>query len=412
MTTADLPFPIRYVGRNVKWGMAWCIRHILQMLFFLPVRKNRVLLSAHNGLEYYCNPKYISEYLVVHGGKDLEIIWGFNHPENYRQIPGIKAVRFNSLTWIYYTATSSVLITNFFWPQTQPKRKGQLFISTWHGGGAYKRVGGGALYVQSDLERRGRHEKIQKVDLFLSSSRAFTEYAIRQDYRYRGEVLPCGMPRNDLFFHQEKREAAARRVRDKLGITGYIAVYAPTFRGKDWRGGYRVCAPFPYQAVLSSLRQRFGEPAVILKRAHPGGDMADSTEENVLDVTAYPDMQELLCAADMLITDYSSSMWDFALLGRPCLLYVPDLEEYATQRGLCTPPEEWPGFVCRNEKELLAAISSLDEQACAEKAARHLQALGSYETGTATEQVCERILRHMGRKDNLTDETDRQLQAD
>ena len=397
----EMSLRIQNLKRRAKWMAGWGIRHIFQILFLFPIRNNRVLLSADGGLEYCCNPKYISEYLIQHSGKDLEIIWGFAHPEKYAELPGIKIVKINSPLWFYYIAAASVIITNVRCPQPQPKRKGQLLINTWHGGGAYKRVGGGSEYDKNWVEERIRREAAKKTDLFLSSSRAFTEYCIRQDYGYSGEVLPCGMPRNDLFFDKEKRETAAHRVRERLGVTGYIAVFAPTFRGRDWKG-YRTRTSFPYQKALSALRQRFGGPAVILKRAHIGGKMLDAAGEDVLDVTEYPDMQELLCAADMLITDYSSSIWDFALLGRPCLLYMPDLEKFAAERGLCTAPEEWPGIVCRNDGELLTAIFTLDEQACAEKAAQHLQALGSYETGNATEQVCERILRYMGRK-NVAD---------
>ena len=396
MTTTDLPPLAQDFWRRVKRIVALGIRNILQMLFFLPVRNGRILFSVHSGQSYCCNPKYISEYLVRHGGKDLDIVWGFLYPMDYRKIPGIRAVRYNSPAWFYYSATSSVIITNFKYSQTQPKRKRQLFINTWHGGGAYKRVGGGVLYAQSKLDDRIRREDIEKTDLFLSSSRTFTEYALRQDYNYNGEVLPCGMPRNDLFFDPAKREAAAQRVRTMLSITGYIVVFAPTFRGISYIG-QRTQTTFPYRAALSAMQQKFGEPVVILKRAHSGAKMADGDGQNVLDVTAYPDMQELLCAADMLITDYSSSMWDFALLGRPYLLYMPDLEGYAAARGLCTPPAEWPGIVCRSDEELLAAISGLDEQVCAERAARHLQVFGSYEIGTATAQVCERILQHISR---------------
>ncbi len=388
----DLPAFVAYCACWFKWIVAWCIRHVLEMLFFLPVQKNRILFSAYHGLEYCCNPRYISEYLVGHWGSNLDIIWGFVHPENYKEIPGIKAIKINSPVWLYYAATSSVIITNFSWSLIQPKRKGQLLINTWHGGGAYKRVGGGALYSQSKLEYRERRDNIRKTDLFLSSSRAFTEFAIRQDYCYSGEVLPCGMPRNDLLFDWKKRELIAKRVKASLGITGHITIYAPTFRGKEWKG-YRVAPTFPYQVVLHALQTRFGRTAVILTRAHPGGEMTISAVKDVKDVTAYPDMQELLCVADMLITDYSSCMWDFALLGRPCLLYVPDLEEYSLTRGVCTAPEEWPGIICRNVGEMLSAISTLDEEACAEKAAQHLRMLGSYETGNATEQVCARIMK-------------------
>ena len=120
------------------------------------------------------------------------------------------------------------------------------------------------------------------------------------------------------------------------------------------------------------------------------------TDASTVDVTDYPDMQELLCAADMLITDYSSCMWDFALLERPCLLYVPDLQQYVDARGFFTPIEDWPGLVCETADALYEAARTLDEAHCAQKAREHLQKLGSYESGHAAEQAAERILQVTG----------------
>ena len=386
---------IMLILRRVMWIVYWWIGHIFQMFFFLPIRKNRVLFLAQDGLQYCCNPKYISEYLMDHGA-DIEMIWGFFHPKVYTDIPGIKAVRVHSIAWFYYAFTSSVVITNTDLPRAHPKRKGQLVIDTWHGGGSYKRVDISEDHNRScGIESRVRREFIGKLDLFVSSSRVFTEITIRKAFGYQGEVLCCGMPRNDLFFDEDRRTEIARRIRKKLGVTGYIVVYAPTFRGKFWLG----CSSkdsFPYRKVLAVLKQRFKGPVTILKRAHPGGKMIRDEEKGVIDVTDYADFQELLCAADMLITDYSSSIWDFSLLERPCLLYMPDLEEYTAQRGLSSSVEEWPGIVCRSDDELCEAILNLNEQDCARRAKQHLQDLGSYETGTATRQVCERILQHIG----------------
>ena len=137
---------------------------------------------------------------------------------------------------------------------------------------------------------------------------------------------------------------------------------------------------------------------VFLLRAHRYHDSAYQTDKKVLDVTDYPDMQELLCAADLLITDYSSCMWDFALRRKPCLLYVPDLDQYDGDRGFFTPIRDWPGLICRTADELCETAAKLDEEVCAQKAEEHLAKLGSYETGTAAQQVCDRILQVTGTK--------------
>lgn len=367
---------------------------VLRSRILFPIRKNRILISTHRGYHYSDNPKYISEYLLEFYGTEVEIIWAFAQPEKYQNISGIKAVKYKSLIWLYYAATASVVITNVLFSLLQPKKEGQLFIETWHGGGAYKRVAFGTNLRMTASDRKRDDILRQNTDLFLSSSRAFTECAIRKDYGYQGEVFPCGMPRNDIFFDEKKQDKAAREVRKAFGLEGFIALYAPTYRGDSVIGNY-TNIDFPYRDLLSVLRRRFGETAVILKRAHPGGRIPDVEIPGILDVTDYPDMQELLCAADMLITDYSSSIWDFALLGRPCLLYILDLEEYIVERPLHTLPEEWPGIVCKDKKEFLSVAENFDVKECRQRAERHLEALGSYETGTATKQVCKRILQHI-----------------
>lgn len=319
------------IFRRIVWIAFWWIEHILQICFFIPVKRNRVLFVAGDGLQYCCNPKYISEYLV-NISADVDIIWGFYHPRKYKNIPEIKAVRIFSLAWFYYTATASTVITNTSVQRAQPKRKGQLIIETWHGGGAYKCVGSMNKYATSSLESRIRKEFVQKIDLFVSSSKVFTENTIRREHGYEGEVLCSGLPRNDLFFDEIKRTTIAKRIRDTLGVTGFVALYAPTFRG-EFVFGHGDEDTFPYRKVLSALQERFGRTVTVLKRAHPGRKMTGKIVEGVVDVTDYPDIQELLCAADLLITDYSSSIWDYSLMKRPCLLYMPDLEEYLRNRG-------------------------------------------------------------------------------
>ena len=380
-------------GRAIKRMAVVCVRGCMKLFFFLPINDRRVLCNAYSGEQYSGNVKCVSEYLSGHGGNDLEMVWGFKHPERFRDIPGIKAVRYYSIAWFYYAMTANVIITNVGVTRVFPKRRGQFILDTWHGGGAYKRVGLGHADC-STAERRSRYKAIQRIDLLLSSSERFTHFALREDKGYRGTVLNSGMPRNDIFFSDERVARASEKVRQALGLRGYVVLYAPTFRGETCKG-YQINYHFPYEKALSVLRERIGGPVTMLKRAHHGCVMADSSPEEVIDVSDWPDMQELLCAADMLITDYSSSMWDFALLGRPCLLYQNDLEMYVRERGICLPVERWPGIVCRSDEELLAAIRTFDENACAEKAREHLRACGSYETGTATEQACRQIMDHI-----------------
>jgi CDP-glycerol glycerophosphotransferase len=100
-------------------------------------------------------------------------------------------------------------------------------------------------------------------------------------------------------------------------------------------------------------------------------------------------MQELLCAADVLITDYSSCMWDFSLTFRPCFIFAPDIKKYRDNRGFYTPIEEWPFPVAETNEQLAYNILNFNEEKYRNDVKQHHVNLGSFEKGTATKQFCQ-----------------------
>ena len=301
---------------------------------------------------------------------------------------GIKVVKYKSFEYLYYVMTSKVYVDNVeFWSALK-FRPGQMVLETWHGGGAYKRVGGHRIDV-NEREQQHAVEKMNKITLFLSSSKAFTNYVIRDAYRYRGEVLECGLPRNDDLLHPDPDVAA--RVRKTLDIpeNAKILIYAPTFRNSHTLDLYDV----DFQALKASLEKRFGGEWVILLRMHYYlADKAMASNAPFLrNATDYPDMQELLLASDVLLTDYSSCMWDFSLMHKPCFLYARDIDEYRGERDFYTPIDSWPFPLASDNGELARVIAEFDESAYRAGVDRHHAELGSTESGTAAKQCVERI---------------------
>ena len=115
----------------------------------------------------------------------------------------------------------------------------------------------------------------------------------------------------------------------------------------------------------------------------------------IVDVSEYPDMQELLCACDVLITDYSSSIWDYSFTYKPCFLYVTDLEKYTSERGFGKDIYSWGFPVCKTDEELYQAIINFDEDKFKKKMKKHHEDLGSFEDGYATKRVCEYLIKEM-----------------
>ena len=193
-------------------------------------------------------------------------------------------------------------------------------------------------------------------------------------------------------FSPEAIDRFAAGIRQQYGFGDALCVlFAPTFRGE---GDVRIDTFPPLTEVAETLREKTGRDVVILVRKHRRDKNHYDISGVTFDVSNYPDLQELLCCADILITDYSSTMWDYALLGRPCFLFIPDLEEYDRNRGFFTPVEEWPGILCRNGDELLREMKALDVERSRRIAEKYLVYAGSYENGHAAETLADYIFRH------------------
>ena len=346
----------------------WCffIRFASTIIRLLvPVKKGRVFCESYGGVQYSCNPKYIAEYILENHSKDYQIIFSYVNPDIVISIDSqIKKVKKSSLKWFYYIYTSEFIIsnnrmTNSGWDGH--KRKGQKYIMTWHGSMALKCVEFDAAdqLPISYLTKAEQDSKI--IDLMLSDSKWCTSF-IRKAFHYHGEILEKGLPRNDIFFQPNKINTVRDKVRQfyKIEDDKKVLLYAPTFRVDKSVDNYIS----QWDQIIATLKDRFKEEFIIMVRLHPNMmKMVDPsvlmTHRDVIDATQYSDMQELLCTADILMTDYSSSMFEFALMDKPCFLYVPDAETY--DRGFYFQIESLPFPMCKNLEDLSKQILSFDE---------------------------------------------------
>ena len=375
--------------QKIKYAIEHGIQNALQIFRLLPLQ-DRVNFIAFSGRQYSDSPRRISEFLLKEH-PEIQQVWAFNEPEKFRFLEekGIKVVKYKSLEYLYYVMTSKVYVDNAEFWSILKFRPEQMVLETWHGGGAYKRVGGHRIDVNA-REQQHAVEKMNKITLFLSSSRAFTNFVIRDAYQYRGEVLECGLPRNDDLLHPDA--AAAQRVRKTLDIpeNAKVLVYAPTFRNSHSLDLYDV----DFAALKAALERKFGGEWIIALRMHYYlADKAMASQAEFLrNATDYPDMQDLLQCADVLLTDYSSCMWDFSLMHKPCFLYARDISEYRGERDFYTPIEGWPFPLAADNAELAQVIADFDESAYRAAVDRHHQELGSTESGTAARQCVQRIV--------------------
>ncbi|MBP3038598.1 CDP-glycerol glycerophosphotransferase family protein [Bacillaceae bacterium Marseille-Q3522] len=366
---------------------------VLIFLFrLLPMKKNKVLLFSYYGQQYGCNPKYISQYLQkAYETGTFDIVWAFADPSvQQRKLKGVRTVKTMTPAYFYELCTAKVIITNFRTTNLFVKRKKQYYIQTWHSSCRLKQIEQDAEESLPQSYIKMAKKDASKCDLLVSGSRYSTEIMERA-FWYKGEIYPFGTPRNDLFFQQNmgRRTSILR----KLSIPGSykITLYAPTFRSNQDMELFS----FDKEKALASLSSRFGGRWLLLVKLHPHMIMQANeiaAGENIIDVTTYDDIQELLMISDVLITDYSSLMFDFAITRRPCFLYVPDLETYVNEeRSFYFQIDKLPFLHAVHENQLHDRIRNFNSSNYAEVLEIFLQKIGSYEKGNASKALAKRV---------------------
>ena len=390
---------MKNLGPAIAWGLNRFVK-VFGNLFslacgsFTQVKKGRVMCWAYNFKQYSCNPRYLTEYLLKNN-PEFEIYWVFRKKVDISGIDSrIKCVRFRSLEYYKLVNSAEFFITN---SRTDPyriywhKRPGQKYLMLWHGGVALKKI-------EKDAESKLGYSYVKKskidskvCDLMTSSCRYQTDL-MENKFWYSGEILKKGIPRNDIFFDREQRASLNAKVRKLYSISSgdKIVMYAPTFRRGNDLSPYSI----NWDKVIPELEKVFGGVQVrILVRLHPNliGKVDTSglvAYEKVTDATLYHDMQELLCVSDMLITDYSSAMFDFAMLERPCLLYATDIEKY--DRGYYFRFDELPFPLARTQEELLSNLASFDRSEYDNRVTTFFDTnIGIYDDGHASEAIAE-----------------------
>ncbi|MCD7825914.1 MAG: CDP-glycerol glycerophosphotransferase family protein [Clostridiaceae bacterium] len=369
----------KLIINGIKYYLYNLIRSIFGLFFFARIKPNRILFMSYTGKQYSCNPRAITEKLLS-GDSGYELIWVMD--DNSITVP-CRCVRSRTLKFYWYHLTSKYIITNGVVFKEVPIRKSQLLINTWHGGGAYKRV----VYDNPSIKRDRYERKLMKNPdeqrtVYLSSCSMASQYVIKSGLGHHGAILEIGSPRNDKIIKKDNLYQVKELVYKyyKIDSTVKLLLYAPTFRDSLNTDLYNL----DFNRICNALSKRFGGQWVVMVRMHQLIS-AKTEQENVINASMYPDMQDLLIAADAFITDYSSSIWDYSFTYKPGFLYAPDLSQYMGERNFYIDIADWPFIFAESVDDLCKNILSYNEIDADNRIRNHHKVMGSFETGTATE---------------------------
>lgn len=389
-------------GRKIKTYLqqgVFCthaIRHIfftrkLYKLFIvllpcIKVRQNRILCDHFCGCGYGDNPKYIAEN-IHETYPEYEIFFVYDKDKCGRNdFPGfIKLVPIFSFRHLLVLASSKFWIFDYRPSVHIPKRKNQFYIQTWHATIGTKKSEKDAEDALPKIYVKNAMTDSRQIDVCIAGSeQMFCFY--KKSFWYNGEVLRSGCPRSDILFDATK----ANEIRGQLGFERKkICMYAPTFRNSHSLEMYGL----DFGRLKDILERTFSGEWIILLRLHP--NMADVPvgylPDFVKNYSFYYDVQELLAVSDILITDYSSIVYDFMLTGRPAFIYATDFNDYEKERGFLIDLKETPFSIAENNEELERNMSEFNAHSYSENIATFKSKVGSFDDGHASERIIEWI---------------------
>lgn len=374
------------------------------MSYIIPVKNNTVLFESSNGRNYTGNPKAIYEEILKEGLEDkIQCIWIFQNPNI--EIPGnaikIKRSRFK---FLYYSIRCEYWIFDSRHQYYLKKSKKTKYIQTWHGT-ALKKLALDMDYINmsgnKDIKRyREDFRKNTSIWDYLISQNEYSNKIFRKAFEFKGEMLEIGYPRNDILVNNNTPEDIDR-IKTKLNIPKdkKVILYAPTWRDNEYyqQGEYKFATEMDFDSMKDNLSDKY---ILIVKYHYLVKEDMDwaKYKDFIVECDAHWDIQELYLISDIMITDYSSVMFDYSILKRPIIFYAYDLKNYKENlRDFYFDMfEEVPGPIIENNEDLVNYIKylNLDEynNTFGEKYTRFNRKFNQFDKGNASKQVINLIV--------------------
>lgn len=359
---------------------------------FLPLQK-KIVFDNFGGRGMGDDPKYIALYFKEHH-PDIKLIWLLSDM-NTPMPDGIIPVYIHSHKARYHLYTARIWVDNIKNFKKTPKRKGQFYLQTWHGG----LLGMKLAEAQVEHLLTPEYVKAARFDASITdmmyADNDFVKDIYEKDFWYHGKVLKCDLPRISILLNPS--EHLKSRISDYYHIQDNkkIVLYAPTFRAIDDLSVF----VWNYESILDILELKFGGEFVMLLRMHPNFASVSNRlaySERVISASDYPDMQELMAVSDVLISDYSGCAFEFAITRKPVFLYGPDVDSYSQkERGLLFKLRELPFRMNTTIDELNDAIQRFSEKEHQAVLDEFYYNLGLEESGQGNRKISEILLQQL-----------------
>lgn len=360
----------------------WTMSYIMRIWgTFLPINKKMILFSALSR-KYNDSPRVIYEKLIsLPQFSDYIFVWALEDLST--NIPGsnVVKVKADSLSYFRLALKAKYWISSVNIERSLHfKKRKCIYLNTWHGT-PLKHIGNDAV---------GRNDfNFSSIDYFCFASTYEKNIMLKAFKTRQDAMIPTGLPRNDILYLTQS-EATLQHLKSKLHIpkNKKVILYAPTWRDSSDNGKtYSIAPPIN----TNYWKEQLSEEYVILFRTHGYTNKLIGIEfdDIIIDVSTYPDINDLFFISDILISDYSASIVDYSILERPIICFGYDYEDYKASRGLYIDLNtEMPSGVLKTEQEVIHHIISMDYTEECDKSRRLKNKYCCY-GGSATEKCIE-----------------------
>ncbi len=325
------------------------------------VNEKLILFQSTHGTKYNDSPKAIfTNILYDNYFKDYTFVWAFKNCEKYSfDDPRVKTVEYGSNDYLSIASQAKYIITSTRLLNFIKLKRGQKYIQTWHGT-PLKKLGVDISHTTNIRTSTKDYKLMNKLDshkitYFISPNNYATSKFISAFELRKSQIFECGYPRNDFLVNHKISDVINLRKKLNIPFDKKVVLYAPTWRDNSYtlKEGYTDNSPINLEELSKQLDEH-----IILYRSHYMSKPKEQFE-NVIDVSDYDDINDLYIVSDILVTDYSSVFFDFAILRKPIIFYMYDLEEYQNKtRGFYFNIEQiLPGPIVKTKSELIKHIT-------------------------------------------------------